>query len=130
MGVYPFNDYRYYLQHSAKDTTWHKEDHKYLYKKDGRYYYEELKGKAEELKRKAKEFVTPHMDIDDEYEYRAIQNLSKSSSAITPEKVEKEKARLMEEDRLKEEKAKKKEANKEKLVSSISSLSRRMKIKM
>lgn len=36
---YPQNDYRYYLQHSAKGTTWGK--HKYIAIKNGRYIYPE-----------------------------------------------------------------------------------------
>ena len=36
---YPDNDYRYYLQHSAKGTTWG--DHKYIAIENGRYIYPE-----------------------------------------------------------------------------------------
>lgn len=39
-GTYPQNDYRYYLQHSAKGTTWEKKDHKYVKKEDGKYWYD------------------------------------------------------------------------------------------
>lgn len=49
--AYPQNDYRYYLKHSFKGTTWKKEDAKYLYKKDGRYYYPEDVGADEASER-------------------------------------------------------------------------------
>ena len=49
--TYPQNDYRYYLKHSFKGTTWKKEDAKYLYKKDGRYYYPEDVGADEASQR-------------------------------------------------------------------------------
>jgi len=38
--MYPANDYRNYLQHSAKGTHW-KSGHKYKYIKNGRYYYDD-----------------------------------------------------------------------------------------
>ena len=40
MYDYPNNDYRAYLQHSAKGTTWEKKNHKYKYIINGRYVYE------------------------------------------------------------------------------------------
>lgn len=39
MNVYPYNDYRNYLMHYAKGEE--ADNHKYLYKKNGRYIYEE-----------------------------------------------------------------------------------------
>lgn len=38
-NLYPDNDYRYYLRHSAKGTTWG--DHKYIAIENGRYIYPE-----------------------------------------------------------------------------------------
>ena len=121
--AYPYNDYRYYLQHSAKGTTWHKEDHKYLYvDENGNYIYEEdvakakLEKKATDLKDKVVGSIfdsivsnTRMNEPEDEYERQAIRNLTASKGeAVTPEKVEKEVARLKEEDRKKAEKEKKK----------------------
>jgi hypothetical protein len=37
MGIYPENDYRNYLEHSAKGKTW--SNHKYVAIKNGRYIY-------------------------------------------------------------------------------------------
>ena len=59
-GAYPQNDYRYYLQHSAKGTTWKKENPKYVSIKNGKYIYmdenptEERINEFNVLKRKKK----------------------------------------------------------------------------
>lgn len=47
--VFPENDYRSYLQHSAKGSHW-KSGHKYIAIKNGRYIYpEDLKGGAKNI---------------------------------------------------------------------------------
>ena len=80
---YPVNDYRYYfhyLQHSAKGTTWHKENPKYASIKNGRYIYEEnpTDEKIEEFKeysrkkKNAKKVLKRMRKIDNERLLKAI----------------------------------------------------------
>lgn len=123
MSEYPYNDYRYYLQHSAKGTTWEKKDHKYLYIDENGNYIYDYGSQIKDLKQQATSNAFDHLldhttmgEPKDEYERQAIKNLTASKGeAVTPEKVEKEIARLKEEERKKAEREKKKKEKKQKI---------------
>lgn len=123
MSEYPYNDYRYYLRHSAKGTTWEKKDHKYLYIDENGNYIYDYSSQIDDLKGQATSAAANHIinnatikPSDDEYERQAIKNLTASKGeAVTPEKVEKEIARLKEEERKKAEREKKKKEKKQQL---------------
>lgn len=64
-----------YLEHSAKGTTWEKEDHKYLKKDSGKYYYKRPKRLIEKEKEKndslssirseIKKIINEHPEFDE-----------------------------------------------------------------
>lgn len=123
MSEYPYNDYSYYLQHSAKGTTWEKKDHKYLYIDENGNYIYDYGSKINDLKQQATSNAFDHLvdhttmgEPEDKYERQAIKNLTASKGeAVTPEKVEKEIARLKEEERKKAEREKKKKEKKQQI---------------
>ena len=82
MNEHPYNDYRDYLEHSAKGTHW-KKGHKYIAIINGRYIYEDLKKKASEGLDKIKNAASKAVD-----EYYRQQALKDSRAEIREKSVE------------------------------------------
>lgn len=82
MTEHPYNDYRDYLEHSAKGTHW-KKGHKYIAIINGRYIYEDLKKKASEGLDKIKNAASKVVD-----EYNRQQALRDSREEIREKAVE------------------------------------------
>ena len=113
IGAWPVNDYRYYLKHSAKGTTWHKEDHKYIDIIDGVYIYAKDRNKKDpEYDDRIDEYLKDYDDATHPYSIDGA-NVPKNSKMAR----EHAKQRIIEEDRKKKEKEEKKKKRQETLSS-------------
>lgn len=90
---YPRNDYRSYIQHSAKGTTWGK--HKYIKKVNDRYFY------PEDLKSGRSTTTRNIVKDDDYYEDIALQSLGGGTHAHTNEELNEKIEQLKAEDQRK-----------------------------
>lgn len=77
---YPENDYRAYLEHSYKGTTWKKENPKYSKKINGRYYYSEDVG-ADEVSARFK-------DLKKKYSSDTVDEATSSITEKTKNRIE------------------------------------------
>lgn len=81
--MYPANDYRGYLQHSAKGTHW-KSGHKYKYIKNGRYYYDdEVSGNSSSVGSKFKSAVGKVSSAMNSVKDKTLGSVGKTAASTT-----------------------------------------------